>query len=77
MERFKLYIKEVNEYPDGKLGPWKAIWRNNVPTKVKCFSGWLPKSMLHSNEAEETNNHLFLHCKVTTQLWNLFGTNTS
>ena len=24
------------------------------------------------NEAEETNNHVFLHCKVTTQLWNLF-----
>lgn len=24
------------------------------------------------NETEETNNHLFLHCKVTTQLWNLF-----
>ncbi|KAG5596687.1 hypothetical protein H5410_037919 [Solanum commersonii] len=34
----KLYIKEVNEYPGGKLGPWKQIWRNKVPTKLKCFS---------------------------------------
>uniref|UniRef100_A0A0V0H9Q1 Putative ovule protein n=1 Tax=Solanum chacoense TaxID=4108 RepID=A0A0V0H9Q1_SOLCH len=24
------------------------------------------------NETWETNNHLFLHCKFTTQLWNLF-----
>ncbi|WMV23799.1 hypothetical protein MTR67_017184 [Solanum verrucosum] len=86
----KLYIKEVNEYPGGKLGPWKQIWRNKVPTKVKCFS-WLVARRACStheklkrrgfyiaswcslcNETEETNNHLFLHCKVTTQLWNLF-----
>lgn len=24
------------------------------------------------NEEPETNNHLFLHCKVTVQLWSLF-----
>lgn len=24
------------------------------------------------NETGETNNHLFLHCKFTAQLWNLF-----
>lgn len=24
------------------------------------------------NEIGETNNHLFLHCKFTAQLWNLF-----
>ena len=36
----KLYIKEVKEHPGGMLGPWKQIWRNKVPTKVKCFS-WL------------------------------------
>ncbi|WMV58463.1 hypothetical protein MTR67_051848, partial [Solanum verrucosum] len=29
----KLYIKEVKEHPGGKLGPWKQIWRNKVPTK--------------------------------------------
>ena len=36
----KLYNKEVKEHTGGKLGPWKQIWRNKVPTKVKCFS-WL------------------------------------
>ncbi|WMV23258.1 hypothetical protein MTR67_016643 [Solanum verrucosum] len=24
---------EVKEHPGGKLGPWKQIWRNKVPTK--------------------------------------------
>jgi len=24
------------------------------------------------NETRETNNHLFLHCKFTAQLWNMF-----
>ena len=24
------------------------------------------------NETRETNNHLFLHCKFTVQLWNMF-----
>ena len=30
----KLYIKEMKEHPGGKLGPWKQIRRNKVPTKV-------------------------------------------
>ena len=30
----KLYIKEMKEHPGGKLGPWKQIWRNKVPTNV-------------------------------------------
>ncbi|KAG5583282.1 hypothetical protein H5410_053909 [Solanum commersonii] len=31
-----------------------------------------PWKQIWRNKTEETNNHLFLNCRVTTQLWNLF-----
>ena len=40
--------------------------------KLKGRGFYIASWCSHCNETEETNNHLFLHCKVTTQLWNLF-----
>lgn len=36
----RLYMKEVKELPGVMLGPWKMIWKNRTPTKIKCFT-WL------------------------------------
>lgn len=30
------------------------------------------RCLLCNNEAEVTNNHLFLHCRITPQIWTLF-----
>ncbi|KAG5584231.1 hypothetical protein H5410_044665 [Solanum commersonii] len=37
-------------------------WKIKVPLKVACFT-WLKT---------EVNGHLFLHCKIATDLWNMF-----
>lgn len=93
----RLYKRKVKELPGEISGPWRKIWKNKVPTKVRCFT-WLVARracLTHEklqrrgfqiaswcslcNETYETNNHLFLHCNFTTQLWAIFlrRTNTS
>ena len=62
----KLYIKEVKEHPGGKLGPWKQIWRNKVPTKVKCFS-WLVTKRACSTH-EKLKKEGFLYCLLVLSL---------
>ncbi|WMV13369.1 hypothetical protein MTR67_006754 [Solanum verrucosum] len=36
----RLYKREIMAHSGGILGPWKQIWKGNIPTKVKCFT-WL------------------------------------
>lgn len=86
----RIYKMGLHELPGISIGPWKSVWKNMAPTKVKCFS-WLvvrraclthevlQKKGIYIKsrcslcfEAAETNNHLFLHCKVTNQIWAFF-----
>ena len=90
----RLYNRKVKELPGEISGPWSKVWKNKVPTKVRCFS-WLVARracLTHEklqrrgfeiaswcslcNETNETNSHLFLHCKVTAQLWAIFLSRT-
>ncbi|KAG5578524.1 hypothetical protein H5410_058658 [Solanum commersonii] len=80
----KLYIKEVNEYPVVNLALGSDLEEQDANQgKVFLLVGCRRACSTHeklkrrgfsmllgalSNETEETNNHLFLHCKVTTQL---------
>jgi len=41
----------------------EVLQRKGVQLVPRCFL---------CNETNETNNHLFLHCRVTGQLWSLF-----
>ncbi|WMV21262.1 hypothetical protein MTR67_014647 [Solanum verrucosum] len=59
----RLYRRNLSSQPGNIPGPWKQIWKSNIPTKIKCFT-WTVK--------EETNSHLFLHCRVTSQVWHMF-----
>lgn len=53
------------------------VW---LVTKRACLTQEVLKKKEHQivsrcflcNETDETNNHLFLHCKITAQLWSLF-----
>ena len=90
----RLYNRKVKELPGEISGPWSKVWKNKVPTKVRCFS-WLVARRAYltheklqrrgfeiaswcslCNETNETNSHLFLHCKVTAQLWAIFLSRT-
>lgn len=71
-------------------GPWKQIWKSNIPTKIKdftwkvCKRACLTQEKLKKRgfeiisrcffckEKEETNSHLFLHSRVTSQVWHMF-----
>jgi len=85
----RLYKREIMAHSGGILGPWKQIWKGNIPTKVKCFT-WLVirracltqeklkkrgfqivSRCFFCHEKEETNSHLFLHCRVTVQVWHM------
>ncbi|KAG5624648.1 hypothetical protein H5410_009866 [Solanum commersonii] len=46
--------------------PWKLIWKIKVPLKVACFT-WLVIRRAWKCYKEE-----LLHCKIATDLWNLF-----
>ncbi|WMV48293.1 hypothetical protein MTR67_041678 [Solanum verrucosum] len=59
----RLYRRNLSSQLGNIPGPWKQIWKFNIPTKIKCFT-W--------TEKEETNSHLFLHCRVTSQVWHMF-----
>ena len=34
----RLYNRKVKELPGEISGPWSKVWKNKVPTKVRCFS---------------------------------------
>ncbi|WMV14171.1 hypothetical protein MTR67_007556 [Solanum verrucosum] len=62
----RIYKTEALGQPGGSTGPW--LKKKGFQLVFRCFL---------CNEMAETNSHLFLHCKVTAQLWSLFFSLTS
>ncbi|XP_059288373.1 uncharacterized protein LOC132041681 [Lycium ferocissimum] len=66
----RLYNKGLTEISGRTPGPWKSIWKSVAPTKKRGIN--IASRCTLCKEALETNKHLFLHCKVTAQVWALF-----
>lgn len=50
----------------------QSLWYRSVEIHKKPAARFSRKAELQCEGRKKTINHLFLHCKVTSQLWNLF-----
>lgn len=69
----KYHVWETVAPTKVKCYAWLVIRRACLTHEILQIKGWpiMSRCMLCS-EARETNNHPFLHCKVTSQLWTMF-----
>lgn len=69
------WYKLLNQIePMNTFLPWNYIWKTKIPYKVAYFTrikiSLCSRCFLYGKEAE-TINHLFMHCSITDQLWNI------